>query len=382
MARAKNKTTAEREHQESLLKKIAVESNENNSYMMGFEMTVKQFTISSLCQKYKKGELDFDADMQRGLVWNKARASLYIHSLLLGLSPYQSPFLMNKKTNEDGRTVYEVLDGKQRGLPAIIRYIENEYALCGLANEPCINYGGIFCNINGKRFSQLPEEIQEELKTTSIPAAVSFNATARQKSLIFSRANNYKAMSKFDLARASKKDMSDILSVASHQLFKKMYGEKKLDSLDYQKLIVESWIVENEGEPIITGTHINKVMSELSMSEEEQKRLKDDYDMILNAYKFLHQDHENDIIKIIFNSTHFISYLAFVEKFPNNKTCAEWFKQFYSNIPEEYLATTKSQSNNTTNLKTRMEIVENSINDFLENYENLTAADNSGSDNG
>lgn len=367
MARTKNKTDAEREHQKSLLEKIAVDCNEDNNYMMGFEMTVKQFTISSLCQKYKKGELDFGADMQRGVVWNKSRASLYIHSLLLGLSPYQAPFLMNKRTNEDGNTVYEVLDGKQRGLPAIIKFIENDYALCGLANEPCINCGGVSCNINGRRFSQLPEELQEELKTVSIPVAVSFNATARQKSLIFSRANNYKPMSKFDLARANKKDMSDILALASHELFANMYGDK-LDSLNYHKLIVESWIVENDAEPNITSSHINKVMRELEMSKSEQSRLIHDYDIILNAYKILLQDNERGIIKLIFNTTHFLSYLAFVEKFPDDAACAKWLKQFYSDIPEEYSATTVSQTNNTTNLKTRMSIVENSINDFLENY--------------
>ena len=369
MARPKKETAKgiERKPCEKHLEDIAAPENDKKNYMMNFDMTVKQFTIASLRQKHKKGELDFNTDMQRGEVWNKFRASLYIHSLLLGLSPYQSPFLMNKRTNEDNTVTYEVLDGKQRGLPAIIKYLENDYALCGLASEPNIIYNGKPYIINGLRFSQLPEELKKELESTSIPVAISFNATPEQKSVIFSRANNYKPMSKFDLARANKKDMSDVLALASHELFKNMYG-KKIDSLNYHKLIVESWIVENEGDPIITSSHINMVMSKLVMSEKEQERLHRDYDLILDAYKILLQDKERDIIKLIFNATHFLSYLSFVDKFPNDRTCAEWFKKFYSDIPNDYSETTVSQTNSTTNLKIRMSIVENSINEFLENY--------------
>lgn len=357
----------ERKPREKHLEEIAAPENDKKNYMINFDMTVKQFTIASLRQKFKKGELDFNTDMQRGEVWNKFRASLYIHSLLLGLSPYQSPFLMNKRTNEDNTVTYEVLDGKQRGLPAIIKYLDNGYALCGLASEPNIIYNGKPYIINGLRFCQLPEELRKELESVGIPVAISFNATPEQKSVIFSRANNYKPMSKFDLARANKKDMSDIIHLASHKLFEAMCGDKR-KKLDYHKLIVESWIVENEIEPIITSTHINKVMSELAMSEKEQDRLNRDYDKVLKAYQILLPDKENGIIKTIFNATHFLSYLSFVENFPDDRACAEWFKKFYSDIPNDYSETTVSQTNSTTNLKIRMNVVENSINEFLENY--------------
>lgn len=369
MPRISRRTTEENSHKfrEKKLDQISVPDDDNRNYMKGFDMTVRQFTVSKFRQMCKRGELDFNVDMQRGEVWNKSRASLYIHSLLLGLSPYQSPFLMNKRTDENGKVIYEVLDGKQRGLPAIINYLNNEYALCGLANEPSIMYNGKPYNINGLRFCQLPEEIRGELESVSIPVAVSNDATPRQKTLIFSRANNYKGMSKFDLARARKEDMSDIISLSHHELFENMFKRKKLQTLDFQKLIVQSWILENDEKPNITSSHINVVMSTLSMSEEEQARLTRDYDRILRAYKILLPD-EPSVAKDMLLATNFLMYLSFVENFPSDNALAEWLKTFFRNVPEKYKSISTDKTDSTTRVKTRMDIVENSINEFLTNY--------------
>ena len=38
---------------------------------------------------------------------------------------------------------------------------------------------------------------------------------------------------------------------------------------------------------------------------------------------------------------------ALIDKFPNDRACAEWFKKFYSDIPNDYSETTVSQTNST-----------------------------------
>lgn len=368
MARTKKNGLEENKKQTASLSDVAVQPeslDENLMYMMNFRMTKSDLTVSALKNRYKRGTLDFDVDIQRGEMWTKSWSSLYIHSLLLDITPFQQAIIINVRTNPDNSTTEEVLDGKQRGLLTIIRYVNNEYALCGLKNEPYINCNGTPCQINGLRFSQLPPELQDKLMTTSIPVAKMYDATPQQKALIFKRVNNAKPMGKFDLARANKADMTDIINLASHELFTVMYG-KSIAKLNHHKTVVESWIVENELEPIVSSSHINSLMENLNISENEQDKLTKDYDMILGAYKYI-ADNSPEIAKIILNSTHFLSYLSFVEKFETPKDCAAWMMDFYANLPKEYTQTTDKRPNQTANLKTRMNIVENSINRFLGN---------------
>ncbi len=65
-------------------------------------------TCKGLYNRMEKSEINFDCAVQRGLVWDNAKNSLLIHSILYG---YSIPaFYMTK--NEDGS--FDSLDGKQR----------------------------------------------------------------------------------------------------------------------------------------------------------------------------------------------------------------------------------------------------------------------------
>lgn len=100
------------------------------------------WSVNSFCKRYKRGEINFDNPIQRGVVWNKKDSSLYIHSLLYDILIYQKPFLISQKENG-----WDVLDWKQRGT-SLIKFVNNEFVLTGLENEPPIVVKGkeIFLN--------------------------------------------------------------------------------------------------------------------------------------------------------------------------------------------------------------------------------------------
>ena len=93
-------------------------------------------TIHKMYHSSKRQEIDFDIPQQRGIAWKNSKKSLYIHSVLMGLHRFQGAIIVNKIKDENGKPVYKVYDGKQRMLSALIKFIEGEYALSGLKNEP------------------------------------------------------------------------------------------------------------------------------------------------------------------------------------------------------------------------------------------------------
>ena len=112
--------------------------------MADYRAFKEQWSVNIFVKRYEKGEINFDNPIQRGIVWNKVMSSLYIHSLLYDILVYQKPFLVSKKENG-----VDILDGKQRGT-TLIKYVNNEFALTGLQNEPSIMVDGKPYQINGK----------------------------------------------------------------------------------------------------------------------------------------------------------------------------------------------------------------------------------------
>jgi hypothetical protein len=70
-------------------------------------------------------------------------------------------------TNENGKE-YIIIDGKQR-LSELHRFLNDKFALADLEELKNVELdsGGTF-NIAGKLFSELPQEVQEEIKGFSV----------------------------------------------------------------------------------------------------------------------------------------------------------------------------------------------------------------------
>ena len=316
------------------------------------------WSVNSFKKRFEKGEINFDNPIQRGIVWNKVMSSLYIHSLLYDILVYQKPFLVSKKENG-----VDILDGKQRGT-TLIKYVNNEFALTGLQNEPSIMVEGKPYQINGKFFKQLPDELQWKILDFSIDIAKLENAPVEIEALFFNRSNGGKAMAKIDLARSKNRSIEVVKEIAQHEIFKAMFSDKQLIKLPQDEIVVKTWQALNETDPDYSAKHFNDLMEELEITDENKQQIMSVYDKVFEAYKnVLIKDKE--VSNMIMKKTHFLTYVAFVEQFESVDKLTEWLILFYGNMPTEYAEASKQQTTSSKNTTTRINIVKESVEKFL-----------------
>lgn len=326
--------------------------------MANYRAFKDSWSVNSFKKRYEKGEINFDNPIQRGIVWNKPMSSLYIHSLLYDILVYQKPFLVSKKENG-----WDVLDGKQRGT-SLIKYINNEYALTGLQDEPPIIVNGEPYNINGKRFKQLPDELQMKILDFQIDLAKLEDAPMEIEALFFNRSNGGKAMAKVDLARSKNRSIDVVKEIAQHEIFKAMFSDKVLQKLPQDEIVVKTWQALNETDPDYSAKHFNELMEDLEITEENKQQIISVYDKVFEAYKkVLISDKE--IATLIMKKTHFLTYVTFVEQFETADKLTEWLLSFYKNMPAEYIEASKQQTTGGKNTATRINIVKESVEKFL-----------------
>lgn len=326
--------------------------------MANYRAFKDSWSVNSFKKRYEKGEINFDNPIQRGVVWNKVMSSLYIHSLLYDVLVYQKPFLVSKKENG-----WDVLDGKQRGT-SLIKYINNEYALTGLQKEPLIMVNGEPYNPNGKRFKQLPEDLQMKILDFPIDMAILENAPVEIEALFFNRSNGGKAMAKVDLARSKNKSINVVKEIAQHEIFKAMFSDKVLQKLPQDEIVVKTWQALNETEPDYSAKHFTELMEELVITDENKQQIISVYDKIFEAYKkVLIADKE--VASNMMKKTHFLTYISFVEQFETIEKLAEWILSFYKEMPDDYFDASNKQTTSSKNTVTRINIVKESVEKFL-----------------
>lgn len=130
--------------------------------------------ISDIKAHAEKGRLNLSPSYQRGDVWPNVDAQILIESILRGI-PLPSVILM--RTNEAGRSVYEVIDGKQR-LTAILRFtashpsaLEHVARLARRENDPTLT--DLFRN-DYPAFRRRWQEISGENLTTAVERELYF----------------------------------------------------------------------------------------------------------------------------------------------------------------------------------------------------------------
>ena len=329
-----------------------------NEDMAKYRAFKDSWSVNSFKKRFEKDEINFNNPIQRGIVWNKVMSSLYIHSLLYDVLVYQKPFLVSKKENG-----WDVLDGKQRGT-SLIKFINNEFALTGLQKEPSIILRGKPYNINGKYFKQLDEDLRMKILDFQIDMAILENAPVEIEALFFDRSNGGKAMAKIDLARSKNRSIEVVKEIAQHEIFKAMFSDKQLIKLPQDEIVVKTWQALNETDPDYSAKHFNDLMEELEITDENKQQIMSVYDKVFEAYKnVLIKDKE--VSNMIMKKTHFLTYVAFVEQFESVDKLAEWLMSFYGNMPTEYAEASKQQTTSSKNTTTRINIVKESVEKFL-----------------
>lgn len=143
--------------------------------------------VIEVVKRIKRKRFFMAPDFQRDFVWETARQSKLIESCVMRI-PLPVFYVAEGK---DGRIV--VVDGLQR-LTTFVRFISDELRLTGLGKEH---------PLNGKRFSELPVNLQERIEDTQLTLYIlDKNAPQRARLDIFERVNSGSVLTRQQMRNA------------------------------------------------------------------------------------------------------------------------------------------------------------------------------------
>lgn len=134
--------------------------------------------ISDVINWFKSKELIVNESFQRHSVWSPQAKTLLIDSILNEL-PIPKIFIRTKINPKLQKTLKEIVDGQQR-VRSIVEFANDDFAL----NNKSENY-------KGKKYSDLPDDIQQSFLGYTITAEQLLNATDDDVIDIFARLNSY-----------------------------------------------------------------------------------------------------------------------------------------------------------------------------------------------
>lgn len=225
----------------------------------------KEISVKQLGKMAKNSELRFDLAIQRNEVWDNARQSLFIHSLIYGF-PFPPVYALDK-----GDSVLWFLDGKQR-LTTTLKFIEDGFLL----HEDVPMIGDE--DIAGKAFSELDEEMQDKIMDSMFLIYQFRNMTEDEVDEMFYRLNNGMALTTMELTRvlASSKIMSYVQSISKTKFFDEVIAvtEKSKNRFVDEELILQILaIVMSDGAVDIGGKDLKKFAEKTEEIPEETKEV-------------------------------------------------------------------------------------------------------------
>ena len=139
--------------------------------------------VATLLQLEQSGQLKLQPEFQREGVWPKAAKSYFIDSILNG-RPVPPIYMQRTTSVQTGRTEFAVIDGQQR-IRAVKEFLGDGFALTELGDSSAAKA------FKGKKFSKLPQEMQQRLWNFDFVVLELSGYTASDIQDVFARINKY-----------------------------------------------------------------------------------------------------------------------------------------------------------------------------------------------
>ncbi len=180
--------------------------------------------ISDVRDWNNNNRLELRPDFQRNEVWSKAAQIMLIDTIIRGIP---IPKIYIKSIMNEGNTYRIVIDGQQR-LTAILKFVQGDLAL----KKP---YKGEY---EGKTFSDLPDDVQNEILRYKIDINEIFNPTDEEIRDLYSRVNKYTVqLNKQELRRAD--FPGDFISLAEELAENNFFESAKIFSLKQRRRMLD-----------------------------------------------------------------------------------------------------------------------------------------------
>lgn len=283
------------------------------------------WTVRQLVEYVEDGTVNFNIDIQRGYVWkdNNKRSAL-IRSLIL--DRHVPPLYFNKV--ED---IYEGEDGKQRTL-TIIKFLKDEFALNGLEEFTMINNDGETeeIDVNGYKFSDLPECFQNAIKEYSFTICYTDSANQDEVADTFYNLNNGQSLNAATMNRIKAKSKDQIISLGKHKLFKSALSQTAMDGHVNEDMVAKAHAILKSEDVSTDAKWIRPYIRDADITKDDEFLLNEVFDRICNIHSMIE---DKKIAKRIYARTHMISIIPIVAESFNDgysdKQMMEWFVNFF-----------------------------------------------------
>ena len=343
--------------------------SEKLKILQPFEPKKLNYSFRELDTMNQQNLLDFHVPIQRELKWNDNKSrndkSLLIFSMLLN----EPIGLMHCSYKNK---IYQFLDGKQR-CNAVFTFMHNEFALKYLPLYQD-QFSKEIIDLNGKRFEDLPENLQE--KITSYKPEIYFyeNINDAQQAYVFKSINNGVPLTNAEKARVEIKDQDTIVKLTQHPLIPLALTKKQRKNRDDEAIIKNIWGVLNVPNVSFLNKIFTPIIQDVVIKEEQQEEITNVLDRLYECYNVLNKkiSKEKDkkvkakkkrFLKKVFKKAHIPTMSKVMLKSVNDGISAqqlsEWILHFFntdkgSSISEEYNKASVGGSASATAVKTRM----------------------------
>ena len=270
-----------------------------------------QWNARQLAKMCMNGNITFDNAIQRGYVWDVKRKSLLIESMIIG---YPIPAFYARR---DENKVFDMLDGKQRS-SAIAEYLNGEYALTGVSEE-----------LEGKTFSELPEETQDDIISYSLTVYYFEDITEDEVNEMFYRLNNGKPLTAIELTRVKAKSFDKIKELSGHAIFEDALKESQLNKYTHEDIVMKALVMLSVDEPSLKNEFIRPYIIETEITDDQAAAVRDALTQIKAAHDVLMAHglpHMVRTAKKLYTRTHLISMIPLA------------LETYRSGVPAEQLA--------------------------------------------
>lgn len=339
--------------------------------------TRANWTIKTLVKEIEKENVTFDNAVQRTLVWKKEQKALLIDSILRG---YPIPQMYANRDTETG--IFDMLDGKQRS-NAIASFIQDEFELTENI-DPVENENGVEIPLAERKFSDLPEDLQDRIFDYTVDIIVYDNLTDDEIAELFMRINNGKPLSAIELTRVKAKSLKIIQNIGTHEIFNHALTAKALAKYGQEDIVMKSYCVLFEENPSFETKIVRPIMERVEITDEQAKEINNGFTKIFEAYKILKEPKiedskenkkRNTICKRILVRTHLLSLMVLT---PDENTTpailAQFCKKFFdggkaTTISPLYNANLSNGVSTAKAVQTRLEEIKKCYNEYIKSIQ-------------
>lgn len=305
---------------------------------MSLEKASIVWSAKQLSGMVKNGKINFEHIIQRSYVWERARKSALIESMILG---YPIPAVFAKRIDDGsgkrGSNTYFIMDGKQR-LSTVKEFLNDEFALSQLAPVTYFDTEAdkeIKVDISGMKFSDLPDGLQDFLNTVTFAVTYFDNLTKEEERELFKRLNNGKPLSTKNRTLASAKNIEELLELGSHKLFEEMLTDKSRQNKNQAVIVMKILTMLNREVEAISfaSKDFNPQIEEAEITDAEKLDLIMVLNFIVDVHDELVGNKEKDVAKKLYTETHLVSLIPYlkasIEAGINEAMVAEWLINFF-----------------------------------------------------